>query len=57
MKQKLTPAEKMRRHRAKVKADSEAHTAYLERERARWKRRKKDGKTKQIKDLSEREQR
>ena len=35
MKQKLTPAEKMRRHRAKVKADSEARAAYLERERAR----------------------
>ena len=53
----LTAAEKMRRHREKIKKDPDKYAIYQMKEKKRWVQRKKDKKVKSIKDLSLREQR
>ena len=54
---KTSNLEAVRKHRAKVKADAQAHQEYLESERKLYQRRKEAGKLLQVKNLSPRDQR
>ena len=54
---KMTPAERMRIYRQKIKQDPDRYNQYLNAERKRWKTRREEGKLKSIHDLGTKGQR